>query len=525
MVNNYFYYNEYIDVGGAPLFTFIGLPEKDGKFPTVIFRSPYVDAHSEKTDKEVCDSYFESLKVWMARGYAVVYQHCRGRGKSGGDCIPYINERRDGLALWDWIRAQSFYNGEIYLWGSSYTTSVHYVTAPFAPDIKGAIFTVQDSERYNVCYRNGCMKKGLHGTWYVSMYKAKTMKQKNYDENSFEMLPLSDFTTTVFGESSADFDEMLRSPHPTDPFWQTHNGGADARGATEHANIPILLVTSLNDIYTGGVFDMWNAMDEATKAQSALVVSAYNHGDTYNAEKEIVFENARRVEKFGAYELDWLDHIRGIRTESPFEKGKVTYYSIFENTWKTDDFSQPDGHIDITLGEGERSYVYDPDDAPSFKGGLSRAFGGTEFQDAPGLRDDIITVYTEPFEKDTVIRGKITARLKVKSDCEDTCFYFRVSLETERGDYGLRDDITTLGHALGTYIPGTWVTLDFECDEHALKIEAGRRLRIDIASADKAHYVRHTNYAGLYSEQTKTRKANNTVDLGVSKIVLPIVNC
>jgi len=154
MVNNYFYYNEYIDVGGAPLFTFIGLPEKDGKFPTVIFRSPYVDAHSEKTDKEVCDSYFESLKVWMARGYAVVYQHCRGRGKSGGDCIPYINERRDGLALWDWIRAQSFYNGEIYLWGSSYTTSSSSTKSSASAATSGTVYWTPNGGVYHVS--RGC---------------------------------------------------------------------------------------------------------------------------------------------------------------------------------------------------------------------------------------------------------------------------------------------------------------------------------------------------------------------------------
>jgi len=52
-------------------------------------------------------------------------------------------------------------------------------------------------------------------------------------------------------------------------------------------------------------------------------------------------------------------------------------------------------------------------------------------------------------------------------------------------------------------------------------VAAGERLRIDIASADNGHFVRHTNYRGLYSEQTKTKKAVNTVILGRSHLILP----
>ncbi len=76
----------------------------------------------------------------------MVFQHCRGQGKSSGEFIPYIHEREDGLALREKIREESFYNGEIYLIGESYTASLHYSTAPFEEDIKGAVFDVQDSE-------------------------------------------------------------------------------------------------------------------------------------------------------------------------------------------------------------------------------------------------------------------------------------------------------------------------------------------------------------------------------------------
>lgn len=512
----------FIVSNGIKLFTAILLPDGKGKFPVVIMRSPYVDKCENESEENIVTELLNEYKEWLKNGYAIVFQHCRGRGKSEGDCIPYINEREDGLALQDWVRKQDFYNGEIFLKGISYLTSVHYVTAPFADDIKGAIFSVQDSERYNICYRNGFLKKALHGHWYIGMYKAKSHMKKNYTPNSFDMLPLCDFTKTIFGEPVEDFDAMLASPNPDDVFWNTRFGGNDARGATDNVKFPILFTTGFYDIYTGGIFDMWNQMTETTRKNCALVVSPYDHGDSCDKENSIVFRNGKRIEQFGTdYEIKWLNHIRN-NTEGPFEKGKVTYYSLFENIWRTDYFKQPEKTVKIKLGEEEKNYVYNPFDAPRFKGGLSRAFGGTAFQDKANSRHDIISIYTEPFDEEVLVKGKMSASLSVKSDCEDTCFYVRISIEKERGDYGLRDDITSICFQNKDYTPGTTVDLEFSFDEHAFLIKKGERLRIDISSADNEHYVRHTNNKGLYSEQTTAKVARNTVFLKNSYLLLPV---
>ena len=513
---------EYVISDGTRLFTAILLPSESGKYPTVVIRRPYVDALETFTEEEICLRYMTEYASWLERGYAIVHQHCRGRGKSDGDCIPYINERKDSLCLYDWIRAQSFYNGELFLRGGSYLSSVHYCAAPYADDIKGAIFARQDTDRYNVCYRNGFLKKGLHGHWYVGMYKAKTMKKKSYTPATFNLLPLSDFTKTVFGESVESFDDMLKAPKRTDAFWSTHNGGVHAGKCLEGLRFPALITTSQYDIYTGGVFDMWNSLEEDVRNNCALLVSAYDHSDKHDPVNSITFPKGKRSDGFGEnYEIDWFDHIR-FGTKAPIEKGKVTYYELFSNVWRTDCFETSGETLDFTLGQKAVNYTYNPYDAPTFKGGLSCNFGGSVFQDKPNSRHDIISVYTAPFESDTRVKGKMSARLTVKSDCPDTCFYVRVSIETERGDFGLRDDITSLVYQLGDYTPNTEVTLDFNFDEHAFVIRKGARLRIDIASADNEHYVRHTNNRGLFSEQTTARVARNTVYLDRSTLTIPV---
>ena len=288
------------------------------------------------------------------------------------------------------------------------------------------------------------MKKGLHGHWYVGMYKAKTMKKKSYTLASFDLLPLSDFTKTVFGESVESFDDMLRSPDPEAPFWSTHNGGIHAGKALEGLSFPALFTTSQYDIFVGGVFDMWNSLDENTKNNCALLFSAYDHSDKHDPVNSITFPKGKRTDGFGEYyEIDWFDHIR-FGKEAPIEKGKVTYYDLFSNVWRTDSFDVSGEKMDFTLGKKAVNYTYNPYDAPRFKGGLSCNFGGSVFQDKPNSRHDIISVYTEPFENETRVQGKMSARLTVKSDCPDTCFYVRVCIETDKGDLGLRDDITSL---------------------------------------------------------------------------------
>ena len=510
----------YISIDNAELFTVVCLPDEKEKFPTVIMRSPYVDGEEFLSEEEICQNKLKEFDCWIRSGYAVVFQHCRGRGKSTGDCVPYIFEREDGLFLQDWIRQQPFYNGELYLCGASYDSSVHFVTAPFAEDIKGAVLSVQDCERYNCNYRNGFYKTGLHGGWYVDMYKKKSITNKNYTDDSFNMLPLSDFSKTVFGENAEDFDEILKHPDKNDEFWATRYGGGEAHNAIKHADIPILLTTGFYDIYTGGVFDMWNSLDSKTKSKSALAVHPFDHG-CHGENQPINFQNGNINKEFGNFIVNWFDSIRG-KCASPFQKGKVTYYKLFENIWCCDDFCGAKQYQKIRLGEGAVSYEYNPDNPATFKGGLSTNFGGNAWQDKPNLREDIITLYTSEFTKDTFVKGKMRANLLVKSNCEDTCFYMRLSLCKAEGDYGLRDDINQISNFCSDYLPETEIKMDFSFDEHAFVIKKGEKLRIDISSSALPHYVRHTNNKGLFSEQKNTKTAINTVVLDKSFVEIPI---
>jgi predicted acyl esterase len=58
------------------------------------------------------------------------------------------------------------------------------------------------------------------------------------------------------------------------------------------------------------------------------------------------------------------------------------------------------------------------------------------------------------------------------------------------------------------------------------EIQPGSRIRIDISSSDFPQYSVHSNYPGVWSEQTKTRIATQTVHTGKKypiRVMIPIL--
>ena len=510
----HYYEFKYVKMNGEDFFTIVLLPQRNGSYPCVVCRSPYVKNTVTATDDSVALECYNNFRLWLDRGYAVVFQHCRGQGKSSGAFVPYVYEREDGLELRAWIRSREFYNGELYLLGASYTASLHYATAPFEEDIYGAVFDVQDSERYRLWYRNGQMRKG-HANWHFGLYKDKSGLDKRFDMRSFSQLPIKELSKKCLGERADDFEQMLEAPSPTHEFWKTRYGGAETKDALSDADIPILLTTGYNDFYVGGVFDMWNRMNRQTRDKSALLVSPYNHGDGYNREIGISFPNGQKRAAFGDdYRIVWLDNVRK-GTPLPYKKGSVAYYRTFENIWGYDFYGRKTRSMNISLGQGKDSFTYDPSDPPAFRG---EGLVAEEFLE----RKDVLSIFTPDFLDDTFVLGKMKMKLFVSTNCEDTSFYVRISLKKSDYTYVLRHDITSLCYQLGDYEAGSVAELEFSFDEYAFLVKQGESLRVDISSTDDNVYVCHTNRKGEYYTQNDCLVAKNTVYLEKSYLTIPI---
>lgn len=84
-------------------------PRGEEATPAIFTLTPYI-----------ADSYHERAFHFGQHGYAFLLVDCRGRGNSGGQFEPFVNEGRDGYDVVEWLAAQSWCNGTVTMWGGSY---------------------------------------------------------------------------------------------------------------------------------------------------------------------------------------------------------------------------------------------------------------------------------------------------------------------------------------------------------------------------------------------------------------------
>lgn len=508
----------YLPAGDNVLCTIVVRPEAQGKFPTVILRSPYEAHYIPMSDGEAMAQAYEEHKPFVKKGFVFILQHCRGTGKSTGDSDAFIYEREDGLALQEWIRTQDFYNGEIFLSGGSYCGWTTISTAPFADDIKGVSLNTTDCELYNFIYLNGFYRSGLHGCWYIDRYKSKTDLNRNRSNDVYLTLPMTKMSTVMFGEPSKSLDEYLMHPNKDDPFWDTDMGGKHQRSAVVECNVPMLVVTGFFDIFCKGSHHMWDSIKPDVKEKCAFVIHPYGHsGEAY--EEPFFCPGGGISNRIGDFEPEWFDRIRHNK-EQVAPLGKITYYELFGDKWYSEGYEAQKAETVLVLGEGESNYLYDPQDPAEYSGGLTSGFSSSRLMPQPYQRKDVITCYTDAFKNDIHVRGSMSVKLRVKSNREDTAFYVRIGITKESGDVALRDSIIKISDFCDDYKPNTYVDVELLMDKGAFMIHEGEKLRIDVTSSAHPLFVPHTNNKGLFTIQSEALVADNTVDLENSTLTL-----
>src|SRR5438105_10183683 len=146
---------------GVGLATDVYRPEGSGPFPVILERTPYdksAPSRSERTAADIATGTAprsrESVAAYfVAHGYAVVYQDCRGRYRSGGRFTKYLSEAEDGCDTLAWLVRQPWCNGRVATMGLSY--SAHTQMALGCLDPPGLTAQFLDCGGFSNAYRSG----------------------------------------------------------------------------------------------------------------------------------------------------------------------------------------------------------------------------------------------------------------------------------------------------------------------------------------------------------------------------------
>jgi uncharacterized protein len=151
---------------GVHLATDIYLPSADDahRWPVLLERTPYGKTLESPWENAAADKRLKSraqvAEFFVAQGYAVAYQDCRGRYDSEGVFVKYVNEPNDGYDTCAWLVAQPWCDGRIGTFGLSYAahTQVHLASAG-APGL-AAMFV--DSGGFSNAFQGGVRQGGAY---------------------------------------------------------------------------------------------------------------------------------------------------------------------------------------------------------------------------------------------------------------------------------------------------------------------------------------------------------------------------
>jgi len=133
-----------------------------GRFPVILERTPYgksVPSRSEITVENTTPmSRAEVARVFVSRGYVVIYQDCRGRYGSQGAFVKYLNDGEDGYDTCAWILKQPWCDGKIGTMGLSY--AAHTQGALGSAGAPGVAAMFIDSGGFANAYQGGIRQGG-----------------------------------------------------------------------------------------------------------------------------------------------------------------------------------------------------------------------------------------------------------------------------------------------------------------------------------------------------------------------------
>jgi len=544
---DYTYEEQMVQGGdGYQLMTCIYKPVGNGPWPVVIIRTPYVYGRGDNN---------ANARFYARHGIAYIVQHCRGKGGSEGPYEPNVNERVDGLALVNWVASQPWCKN-IGLFGESYTALTAWIIADAVPDkVKGIFLHHYGVDRHLSAYSYGLFRQDILTAWAIDNAVEIPKKPEKPDPNriyfdQMSYMPQQEMDRRFFNVELSWYRDWITHTDYTDPYW--HQGvWNQLREIPAKIKVPMVVVAGHFDHHQEGTILGFNLLPEETKAKSQLIVGAWNHSHVITPQIG-KFDHAMDVD-LTTTQFNWFYDLL-VRESAP--KPAVQVYAIGEDRWhqldswplkgsgsKTFYFTdkrEGKGYSLVTDNiqkQGSISYRYDPQNPVLSIGGEtlfnSGSRRGSQLQPEVGYRDDVISFVSQPLTEPLLLAGQVKVVLNVSSDCDDTAFSYKISeVYADGSTYNIRTGISTLGfrnRPLGDrqkYTPDEVIELNIESLPIMWQLQTGSRIRVDISSSDFPQYSVHSNYAGVWSQQTRTRIARQTLYVGgeyQSRIEIPLM--
>jgi putative CocE/NonD family hydrolase len=516
---------------GVRLATDVYLPGA-GAHPAVLVRLPY--------DKNGRYCWMPAIAEHVvARGYAFVVQDVRGKFRSEGEPLAFVNEVADGHDTLAWLAGQPWSNGDVGMWGDSYYGFTQWAAvASGHPALKAIVprVTIADIDGW------------LEGV--APLYGARYLIEHWTDHDAHHFTPdwthrplaaVFDEALAAIGDRCRSFDDVLERSRggPRTPLFGDEHPFARLRVPTLHG------VGWFDNITPPHLLDYEALLrDPATAPFQYLHAGSTDH-ENYRLDDVPITPATDHARDDGALAAMLTAYLEPALTffdvflagsRDPATLPRVRWH-LANVGWQESPTWPPPGatalrlHLasggalaEATAARGEVAWIHDPDDlVPST---LVDPFAALlEYPDERALdgRDDVVTFTTAPLTRHLTLAGRVVARLEIGSDAPSVHLHAKLV------------DVHPDGraHALlyGQQVvpaPGAGTLVDVYLGHTGYRLGLGHRLRLQVATSDFPVFLPSPGTDENPWDATTTRRNRQTLATGgptpscVELTVLPV---
>ena len=295
--------------------------------PVIFTLTPYIS-----------DSYHARGAYFASHGYAFALVDVRGRGNSGGEFEPFVNDPRDGHDLVEWLAKQPFCDGKVAMWGGSYAGFNQWAAAKELPPHLATIVPAAAAHPgldYPFTHNVGLT---YDMQWYT-FTSGRTGQQNLFGDQKFwqtkfldaykKHVPFKSLDSFI-GNPSVNFQRVVK--HPTVDAY--YDAMVPTREQFQKITIPVLTITAQYDGDELGALSYYrdhlaNTTPEA-RAKHFLVIGPWDHAGTRTPTDEVagVKFGPGAVIDLNDLHRQWYDWIMKSGPRPEFLKNQVAYYLL-----------------------------------------------------------------------------------------------------------------------------------------------------------------------------------------------------
>lgn len=421
---------------GATLRALIALPAGGaGRWPVVLTITPYQR-----------DGGWGKAQQFARAGFVFVAIDTRGRGDSGGKFDPWTSDGADAYDAIEWIARQSFSDGNIGMWGSSYGGYNQWAAAATRPPHLKSIMPAAAGLPGTDFPMNRNMMRPYAASWagYVS---AKTGHDRFFSDLAYQTDAFERLLKT--GRSQADLPTELGLSLPAFGDWIEHPAIDDwwrARSPTpaQYAaiDIPVLTITGQWDgAQSSALEHRQRHLAARPGADHFLVIGAFDHAGTRFPQTKVggITLPANAVIDMFALDLAWFDWTLRGGPKPAFLQDRFAYYVLGLDEWRYAGAPALATAERRTMWLGDkaitnrptrvarRDYRNDPADFTKFRLGTWLTGSWLTYNtDVEALRDDGLVYETAPLVEAITLVGHPSAVLPLAIETPDADFRVRL---------------------------------------------------------------------------------------------------